>query len=107
LKILRFVDLEDATDRVVRMKGIIQSQLPPQNLKIVQYLFSFLSQVSQRSTVNKMTPANLGICWGPTLFRTGSQGTGIVQTLIKEYNYIFKVISYYISLIFAGNLIEN
>lgn len=84
-------DIEEPEQRLFRIKDIVLDQLPPQNFKAVQMVFALLYKVQERSSVNKMTASNLGICWGPTLFRSGSQGTSIVQTLIEKYQFIFLV----------------
>eukprot|EP00178_Gracilaria_changii_P008572 TRINITY_DN25936_c0_g1_i1.p1 TRINITY_DN25936_c0_g1~~TRINITY_DN25936_c0_g1_i1.p1 ORF type:complete len:112 (-),score=8.58 TRINITY_DN25936_c0_g1_i1:42-335(-) len=60
--------------------------------KTVVFLFDFLCKVVQQSHINQMTSHNLGICWGPTLFRTGAVAAPVVQALIDEYDNIFRIL---------------
>ena len=44
-------------------------ELPPLNRKIILYVFAFCVELTKYSEQNKMTPANVAICWGPTILR--------------------------------------
>lgn len=66
--------------------------LSPQDQKTAAYLFNFLVKVSNHSSENQMTAGNLGICWGPTLFRTGASAAPVVQNLIDDFYDIFVLI---------------
>jgi len=43
--------------------------LPPHAQATVEHLFAHLRRVADGCAENKMTPGNLGVCFGPTLFR--------------------------------------
>lgn len=60
--------------------------------KTVVFLFDFLTKVARNANYNQMTSYNLGICWGPTLFRTGGQAAPVVSVLIDNYDQIFRVL---------------
>jgi hypothetical protein len=75
--------------------------LPELNAVTVRFLFEFLHTVAMRSGENKMTSANLGVCFGPTLLRpeivTPEQlmlalEKTIVEHLIDLYPLIFSEI---------------
>jgi hypothetical protein len=36
-----------------------------------------------------MKPFNLGICFAPSLFKSGGQFAGVVATLIENFQFIF------------------
>jgi hypothetical protein len=62
----------------VSMEGVLQQQrslihkivamIPPIRALALGYLIQYLHDVSLNSEVNRMTPANLGICFGPNFF---------------------------------------
>mmetsp|Transcript_13771 Transcript_13771/g.39166 ORF Transcript_13771/g.39166 Transcript_13771/m.39166 type:complete len:1111 (+) Transcript_13771:148-3480(+) len=48
---------------------VLLDELPPLNRDIILYVFSFCVELTRHSEENKMTPANVAICWGPTILR--------------------------------------
>lgn len=64
----RFVELQTKgdTDGVF---DLVDSQLPPSNASVLQFLLSFLARVAKHEDVNKMGPANLAIVFSPILLR--------------------------------------
>jgi len=73
-------------------------KLPDLNGIVIRFFFEFLYQVAQGSNLNKMTPANLGTCLGPTLLRplraTAEQmmlavEKDVVDHLVTDYNSLF------------------
>ena len=44
-------------------------QLPSPNQRMLEILLSHLANVVEKSDKNLMTVSNLGVCFGPTLFR--------------------------------------
>ena len=71
--------------------------LPPQNKKILKYLFEFLHEVSTFSHENKMNASNLGVVFGPNLVwsrdvpNLADMGkiNGFIAFLIAKYEEIF------------------
>lgn len=43
-------------------------QLPPHNLDLWREVVHFLHEITLQAEVNKMSPVNLGIVWGPNVF---------------------------------------
>jgi len=84
-------NIDDPRERSAAVREALKEHLSPSSFKLVQYLFRLLAQVAAHSDVNKMTPTNLAICWGPTLFRGGGSIMGIIQILITTYDDIFLV----------------
>ena len=75
--------------------------LPNLNAIVIRFFFEFLHTVSLASEVNKMTPANLGTCLGPSLMRpevnTPDQmmlalEKTVVEQLVENYPIIFEEI---------------
>jgi hypothetical protein len=73
------------------MREVLKSNLSEESFKVVQFLFRLLAKVAAHSDVNKMNASNLGICWGPTLFRGGGNVMAVIQTLINNYEEVFLI----------------
>ena len=43
------------------------NKLPKTNYNNVKYLIKFLSKLAEKSDINKMTPSNIAIVFGPNL----------------------------------------
>ena len=57
-----------ATDDDVDFEEFLQD-LPPLNQKVILAVMGFNVELTKYSDSNKMTPANIAICWGPTILR--------------------------------------
>ncbi len=57
----------DSNPEVEKLKNIVGS-LSEENQKTLQMLIDFLSEVAANASNNKMTPANLAVCFVPNLF---------------------------------------
>lgn len=82
-------ELIKATVDVVR-------SLPDPNKSLLGMLLNFLSELSQNSEVNKMTPANLATCFAPSLLRAPddadpTQALMDMSTAIGALNILIKV----------------
>jgi RhoGAP domain len=64
-------------------------QLSEESFMLLVFLFRFLNEVSLYSDTNMMVPANLGICWAPTLCRSSGQMTDVVALLISHFETVF------------------
>ncbi|KAH9492048.1 Rho GTPase-activating protein 26, partial [Bulinus truncatus] len=74
--------------------------LPEPNFKMLELLIGHLKRVSDQCEVNKMTVANLGVCFGPSLMRPEEESMAaimdikfcniVVEILINNYEQIFK-----------------
>ncbi|XP_046906623.1 rho GTPase-activating protein 11A isoform X2 [Hypomesus transpacificus] len=67
---LRAQQLSSAEDRVSATL-LLSCVLPHRNLTLLQYFFSFLYDVSQRSAANKMDSSNLSVILAPNLLHAG------------------------------------
>ncbi|PFX15089.1 SLIT-ROBO Rho GTPase-activating protein 1 [Stylophora pistillata] len=74
------------------------NSLPESVVRVMEYLFSFLSLVSEHSDSNKMDAHNLAVVFGPTLLRIPSeqdmiayqsQVNGMIELFIKHCDEIF------------------
>lgn len=48
---------------------IVLNSLPPENFNLLKYLCQFLTKIADKEHVNKMNGINLGIVFGPNIFR--------------------------------------
>lgn len=60
------------------------SRLPETNYQVLKYLIAFLCKVTDHQEVNKMTPMNLAIVFGPNLIWSSDQAGGL--TSLGEIN---------------------
>ena len=93
-------ETEEEDNKGALIRKLLQT-LPPCNYELLNLLLGFLSQLSQNHGVNKMTPANLGIVFGPVLMRRRSETAeqiikdsplvnAFMQDLIEYYPYYFQ-----------------
>lgn len=75
--------------------------LPKGNARLLKALCRFLYKVQEKSAINKMDSQNLAIVFAPNLLRTREQdirimlgdtphASGLMNTLILEYKYLFE-----------------
>ncbi|XP_056153249.1 SH3 domain-binding protein 1 [Lampris incognitus] len=57
---------KDPSDKLEKFKGLLK-KLPPENYNNLRYLIQFLSLLSEKQEVNRMTPSNIAIVLGPNL----------------------------------------
>ncbi|KAK7871085.1 hypothetical protein R5R35_010449 [Gryllus longicercus] len=62
------LDCPDEQERLARVKSVLD-QLPRTHLVLLQLFMCVLHLVARRAQHNLMTPANLGVCVGPSLLR--------------------------------------
>ena len=67
------------TPDAIARYGELLSNLPRPNRETVQVLLPLLRGVANRNEVNLMTPANLGIVFGPTLMRSAAELAGEID----------------------------
>lgn len=75
-------------------------RLPQQNREMLDIITKHLQNVAAKSDKNLMTVSNLGVCFGPTLFRPEEETVAaimdikfcnvVVEILIENYEKIFK-----------------
>eukprot|EP01102_Stenamoeba_stenopodia_P012883 TRINITY_DN4104_c0_g1_i2.p1 TRINITY_DN4104_c0_g1~~TRINITY_DN4104_c0_g1_i2.p1 ORF type:complete len:763 (+),score=191.26 TRINITY_DN4104_c0_g1_i2:284-2572(+) len=65
----RFISLRTITDEKALAAGLksVVNSLPPSNKTVLQHLMHLLANVAIYAGVNKMTPSNLAIVFGPTI----------------------------------------
>ncbi|XP_051885610.1 rho GTPase-activating protein 1 [Pristis pectinata] len=76
--------------------------LPEDNFVVLQYLLNFLRLVADNSELNKMTPSNLALVFGPTLMWAKNAAMSLsainpinyfAQSLLENYSEIFSASS--------------
>lgn len=90
---------ESKTLRILDVHKYVH-QLPKANFDMLEMLIGHLKRVSDKCDENKMTVANLGVCFGPSLMRPEEETMAaimdikfcniIVEILITNYEKIFK-----------------
>ena len=56
-----------ARDERLKTMWTTVNKLPKTNYNNVKYLIKFLSKLAEKSDINKMTPSNIAIVFGPNL----------------------------------------
>ena len=81
-----------------KLSELINKELPATNRRVLYYLLTFLSKIAAHSETNLMTAANLGVVFGPNLFRSqvadtvslmDTTSSKIVEYLIENIATIF------------------
>ncbi|GFO09211.1 rho GTPase-activating protein, partial [Plakobranchus ocellatus] len=90
---------ESKTLRILDVHKYVH-QLPESNFEMLDMLIAHLKRVSEEAETNKMTVANLGVCFGPSLMRPEEESMAaimdikfcniVVEILITNYEQIFK-----------------
>jgi len=66
--LMALTDIKDLKERMINLVELVK-QIPPDNTRFLNYLFTFLSKVAKHSDINLMTSANLGIIFAPNLLK--------------------------------------
>jgi len=74
-------------------------KIPPTNKDVLAYITKYMCQVAKHSLINKMTPGNISIVFGPTLIRTKESTLStfadiqfvnrVIELLIFNHGFIF------------------
>ncbi|KAN0023538.1 hypothetical protein ACTFIV_007924 [Dictyostelium citrinum] len=51
-------------------REFVDEKLPTENVRVLSYLIEYLEQVSLKSSINKMNPIGLGVCFAPNILRS-------------------------------------
>ncbi|KAM9970914.1 hypothetical protein ACTFIR_002778 [Dictyostelium discoideum] len=51
-------------------REFVEEKLPTENVRVLSYLIEYLEQVSLKSSINKMNPIGLGVCFAPNILRS-------------------------------------
>lgn len=91
--------METYEERVGEVARLVD-QLPEPNKRMLEILCAHLEKVALKSQKNMMTPANLGVCFGPTLLRNEEEtvaaimdikfGNVVVEILIENWRQILR-----------------
>ncbi|XP_069818501.1 rho GTPase-activating protein 45 isoform X2 [Dendropsophus ebraccatus] len=76
---------------VERLKGLLQD-LPPENKVTLQYLIKHLCRVSEQEQINKMSPSNLGIVFGPALMRPRPTDATVSLSSLVDYPHQARIV---------------
>merc|ERR1719192_1688078 len=75
--------------RLSQIHRLVQ-QLPSPNQRMLEILLSHLANVVEKSDKNLMTVSNLGVCFGPTLFRAEEETVAAIMD-IKFTNVVVEI----------------
>ncbi|XP_070197766.1 rho GTPase-activating protein 26-like isoform X1 [Littorina saxatilis] len=92
---------ESKTLRILDVHKYVH-QLPKANFEMLEMMVAHLRRVADRCDENKMTVANLGVCFGPSLMRPEEETMAaimdikfcniVVELLVNHYEKIFKTL---------------
>jgi len=88
-KFIEAAKCESYSRRLLLIHRLVQ-QLPSPNQRMLEVLLSHLSKVAGKSDTNKMTVSNLGVCFGPTLFRAEEETVAAIMD-IKFTNVVVEI----------------
>ncbi|XP_021097109.1 rho GTPase-activating protein 9 isoform X2 [Heterocephalus glaber] len=90
--------LSKSEERLSQIQGLVES-MPKPNCDTLRYLLEHLCRVIEHSDKNRMTPHNLGIVFGPTLFRPEQETSDpaahalypgqLVQLMLTDFTSLF------------------
>ncbi|XP_053320629.1 rho GTPase-activating protein 45 isoform X2 [Spea bombifrons] len=76
---------------VIRLKALLQ-ELPHENKTTLQYLMQHLCRVSEQEQLNKMSPSNLGIVFGPALMRPRPTEATVSLSSLVDYPHQARIV---------------
>jgi len=68
------------------------SVLPQENRNVMKYLLFFLLQVTKHSSTNRMTASNVGVVFGPNLFREETENLKSVLQTQSKLNFVVQIL---------------
>jgi len=97
---IRVTELNSKDEKIREIRYILKEELQEKIVINIQYMMKFLSELTGKSKVNKMTPGNLGIVLGPTLLRRSGAAAAselgntdkvikVIAMLVENYKEIF------------------
>uniref|UniRef100_A0A8C5LLR9 Rho GTPase activating protein 45 n=1 Tax=Leptobrachium leishanense TaxID=445787 RepID=A0A8C5LLR9_9ANUR len=89
---------------VMRLKELLQ-ELPMENWTTLQYLMQHLCRVSEQEHLNKMSPSNLGIVFGPALMRPRPTDATVSLSSLVDYPHQARIVETLI--IFYDTIFQN
>ncbi|CAG0916958.1 unnamed protein product [Notodromas monacha] len=92
--------LANKNQRVMEIAGLVD-QLPRPHYEMLKLLIQHLVRVAAKSQLNLMTVSNLGVCFGPTLFRPEEETMAAIMD-IKFCNMVVEILITHFEKIFAG-----
>ena len=89
----QFVEAVKSDSEVQRLQELVQSmkKLPVANREMLKVLIRHLSRVAAKHETNLMTPANLGVVFGPTLLRPKEETVASIMD-IKFCNEVVEIL---------------
>ncbi|ELU02748.1 hypothetical protein CAPTEDRAFT_224027, partial [Capitella teleta] len=96
-----FIQAAKKEAKTLRVNDVheLAHKLPEHNFEMLKLLICHLTKISEQCAVNRMTVANLGVCFGPTLLRAQEECMAaimdikfcnlVVEILIDNYQLIF------------------
>ncbi|XP_075707134.1 rho GTPase-activating protein 45 [Rhinoderma darwinii] len=87
-----------------RLKELLQD-LPFENRVTLQYLIKHLCRVSEQEQINKMSPSNLGIVFGPALMRPRPTDATVSLSSLVDYPHQARIVEALI--VFFDNIFQE
>jgi hypothetical protein len=88
----------DIVDKVEVAKDLLNAKLPSNNYKLLNYLMSFLYEVSQHSDQNKMNATNLSYVFGPNFLRKSEHSEYSLMDIERINSFVELLIKYNIEI---------
>jgi hypothetical protein len=105
----QFIDVVNSSDKTKKMMDLIR-KLPSLHRICLGMLLEMLYNISLNSTVNKMTPPNLAVCFGPNVLKNQEEDPMLFgKESIKINSVVETMITLYpgIKSVFQGEIVEQ
>ncbi|XP_058869197.1 rho GTPase-activating protein 15-like isoform X1 [Acipenser ruthenus] len=86
------VKMSDNAEKVAKLKLLVEN-LPPANHDTMKYMFRHLKRVNERSDLNRMSPQNISIVFGPTLMRPEKDFANIAINMVYQNQVVEDILS--------------
>ncbi|MGH0175824.1 UNVERIFIED_CONTAM: hypothetical protein FKN15_001006 [Acipenser sinensis] len=89
------VKMSDNTEKVAKLKLLVEN-LPPANHDTMKYMFRHLKRqvkVNELSDLNRMSPQNISIVFGPTLMRPEKDFANIAINMVYQNQVVEDILS--------------
>ena len=72
----------------------VLNELPALNREVILFVMGFNVELTKHSESNKMTPANVAICWGPTIMRPRNETMSTSMLIPKVNQFVEKLVTF-------------
>jgi len=87
--IMKLSLISEIEEKIKELELFFKSNLSPEDLVTLSYLFNLLHDISRKKDLNLMSSTALSTHWSPLLLRDNGEGAGIIESIIDHCDFIF------------------